>query len=716
MGRNLDDYVLQWLLAPECWELWVLGDFGTGKTWFSRHFARLLASKKLEGIRCLPTPIIVPLRQIRGVTDVYGLIQPCLARRWIGLAAGKDTLDWVMNHGMLALILDGADECRDAIFQARQVAGAHTKVIITCRTHYFDSLAEYQRALGIPRTSLNVVELKGFDDDALAEAIRARYPRDGDKRQAELGRWPELWDMAHRPLFLDMILRSLGRATLSDAPTVADVYDRYVTSALRTRPVGSMRRALRAALEQLARKGQEQERRATQFSRDEVLDAILGASAKRRRSAVYEALHAGSVLVRNPSDLFEFGHLSFQEYFAATSLAREGKEGMETLCRHVADHDWREVCWFYASIQGRKALPVVDACLRQAREDPQCLFLAARMLQAARQQKNRRARELCEALVRLFKGKSAQRGRESDRARESWYVVTERVYDSLRRLPAAAKRTLRRQMGASDPLVRRRAVLTMFHVFEHEAFGEVARHLDPAKEEDEHVRWHAAEALSEAAEQGDLATLLKYARKANDKNDRYVIIRGNVLWAHSRHGYQPPPGLPPFDTNLLDRLHRTVANSRVSRDVRAHGALLLGRCANALGVSKRRKAEIGELLSGLLKKRTDWRGYVARALGELGWKDGTVPLCRYIETSGDDEIWLRYAVDAVEKLAQPISRHIAAIDKAARGLPDQLRHLRSRLEACAAQLRADRRARRARKHPNVGDDRTEMQQCETPPA
>jgi hypothetical protein len=702
MGKNLDEYVLKWLNSGADCLLWLLGDFGTGKTWFSTHFAHKLAEMKVDDTtRAPPTPVVVLLRQYTHTTDMFQAVQEVLDKGGAHLAAGRDTVEWLIAQRKLVPVFDGADEHATALRDAHQLAARGCHVIVTCRTHYFDSVSKMLPTLGVDdaQTPVAWITHLGFNEDSLVEAIRRRCPRDWQQKQAALTRRPDLWELVHRPLFLDMVLQALDETTSRKAQTVADVYKGHVDQVLHTRwqehPQGSiMTGVLPRALKRLARMGQETSPRMIKFSRDVLLQVAQevrqnddATVANVEIEDIREAMCTGSVLVRNPQDNYEFGHLSIQEYFAATAFVDLGADGESLVCAHVADDDWREVCWLYASAGGNVA-SLLDACLAAGSPDhPKPLFLAARAHEAAKQSDDDGLSKLGDALIALFMNEQPA------------YHDLQQIYDSIRRMGKAGRNTLRRHIRSKDPRIRRRCVLTWFESFGHEAFEEVLPYLDPEQEESRHVRWHVAEVLAEVAQevtnQEALERFLAYGENPDP------IIRGNALWARTTSNKVSSTTHDAIERivdelNLLvagdfgqvaDELKPFVENDEQSHHPRAHGALLLGRCVAALPWDDEKKRPVGDMLSTLLRPESDWSGYVARGLGELGWIGAVPPLCHYLATSQDDEIWMRYAVDAVENLAQPEQDHISAIEKARDGVPAEYPSLRPRLEALAARLK-----------------------------
>lgn len=674
--ETLDDYVLRWLRQQVSRELWVLGDFGTGKTWFAHHVGKHIASQITTGAP-LPTPVVIALREYASIGDDREAFVRMLKKRGLDLANGETTLDWLLREGRLLLILDGADEAFDSLWRLKALSG-ECSVIITCRTHYFPTVEKYTAALDLKADAASVVEIRGLDDKGVINAIKARQPKRGTAISRSLARCPDLYDLAHRPLFLDMLVEQFNGKPRQFTPTIAQVYDSYILKAIERRckkgPDGAiLARTLEQALRLLAHKGQKAKPRQLRFNLSELLDAAIAVVPRKRasqeRQAIASSLHGDTVLVRNPEDSrFEFGHLSLQEYLAAKHLSTLATPGKRDIEGHVADEDWQEVCYFYASVS-QDARSLAKACLKKARRSPQCLFLAARCLEAARQLGVPEARQVADALVMLFGGRETKA-----------YKFLEDIYRAIGNLGPAAKLALRVNFANGSPVIRRRCALTWFESFGHDAFDELLPWLEkgslrPLNVENRHVRWHIAEVLAEVAARGDLPRLEPFT------SDSDLLVRGNILWTFARFRRRTPQGIAPLSPGIIEELRRIV-KSPGNIHPRAHGALLLGRCIKTLGWEPAQCEDIGKMLCALLDIPSEWRGYVARAIDEMDWTDGVPALCKYLAESGDDEIWLRYAVDAVERMAK--EQHVPAIYRAAEAMKGT-RHvfLHTRLKALA---------------------------------
>jgi hypothetical protein len=261
------------------------------------------------------------------------------------------------------------------------------------------------------------------------------------------------------------------------------------------------------------------------------------------------------------------------------------------------------------------------------------------------------------------------------------YALLQRIYEALRRMGEAGRQALRRHSKpASDPIIRRRCFLAWYESFGEEAFGEVLPYLRSNMSLDQHTRWHAAEVVAESAMQANAREMIPLSNALDP------IVRGNVIWGLVRNGVGGVSEICPSADKLVEDLHNTVFSGRDLHE-RAHAALLLGRFVARVAPDTISKDRLGQRLATLLWDKTSvWRGYVSRALCELGWRGAVPLLCRYVTDSRDSEIWLHYAVDAIEKLADV--GHATIIAKASKGLSRSYEDLSFRLGLCAARLDA----------------------------
>jgi hypothetical protein len=253
----LDAFLDAWLAAPERNHLSLLGDFGTGKTWFVRR----LAWRYSNGGRRVP--LLIALRDYSRAYDIeQALTDACVNRFGIQLAAGFKTLQRLTDEGRLLLIFDGFDEMErrasdyrtalENFWQIARLVSPRAKILLACRTSFFRHRTEEQEVLEQGREPVRVkagddvidlaghkgfevVHLTGFDDAQIRLALQKRIPAWWEPLFERIRALPRIEDLAHRPVLLDMIARTLPEIASPEDLNLATLYEGYTDNLLRKR-------------------------------------------------------------------------------------------------------------------------------------------------------------------------------------------------------------------------------------------------------------------------------------------------------------------------------------------------------------------------------------------------------------------------------------------------------------------------------------------------
>lgn len=237
---HLDDaesMITGWLNTGKQSGLLLLGDFGTGKTSLCTHlFCKLAISYLRRGGRI---PIFVSLKNVETVSAQS--IVDCVARG--GIKSDWSTLSELSMQGKLLFILDGFDEMVKktdwqktlADFQAilQLFRRGRTKVIVTCRTHYFlkdsdiwgedTALMERLRAA----QDFRIISLEPFGPDQILEFLSRRVQNPQEMWQ-KIRETYNLADLCKRPLLIDLIVTSLPELVASGRNIDSfSLYDTY---------------------------------------------------------------------------------------------------------------------------------------------------------------------------------------------------------------------------------------------------------------------------------------------------------------------------------------------------------------------------------------------------------------------------------------------------------------------------------------------------------
>jgi predicted NACHT family NTPase len=231
-ARNgwIDGYIDRWLDDPSKEHISVLGEFGTGKTWFVFHYAWTALQKyqdaKKRGIERPRVPLIIPLRDYAKAVTVQSLFSEFFFRKHEIPLPGYSAFEQLNRMGKLLLIFDGFDEMADRVDRQKmidnfwtlaQVVAPGAKAILTCRTEHFPEATEGRALLGAElRAStaaltgrppqFEVLELEKFDDTQIHQVLSLRA--NATAVEMVMGN-AQLLDLARRPVMTELILEAL---------------------------------------------------------------------------------------------------------------------------------------------------------------------------------------------------------------------------------------------------------------------------------------------------------------------------------------------------------------------------------------------------------------------------------------------------------------------------------------------------------------------------
>ncbi|MDY7041673.1 MAG: restriction endonuclease, partial [Chloroflexota bacterium] len=154
----IDDYIDDWLKERSRLHISILGEFGTGKTWFCRHYAYHRLARYLADPVHERLPLLVTLRDFTKATTAQQLINDALLEKYKLPLVGSafEVFERMNRQGKLLLILDGFDEMArkvdyqtvvDNFWELAGVVVAGSKVLLTSRTEYFRYAQESEKVL-----------------------------------------------------------------------------------------------------------------------------------------------------------------------------------------------------------------------------------------------------------------------------------------------------------------------------------------------------------------------------------------------------------------------------------------------------------------------------------------------------------------------------------------------------------------------------------------
>ena len=242
----IEGYINQWLDDPVKEHLSVLGEFGTGKTWFAFHYAWLALQEylkaKKKGTQRPRIPLVIPLRDYAKAVSIESLFSEFFFRKHnIGLS-GYSAFEQLNRMGKLLLIFDGFDEMaarvdRQAMinnfWELAQVVGtAGTKAILTCRTEHFPEALEGRTLLNAELQAstknltgetpqFEVLELEKLNDEQIKQVLEFKAK---PETVASVINNQQLLDLARRPVMIDLIIEALPDIEAGKPVDISRVY------------------------------------------------------------------------------------------------------------------------------------------------------------------------------------------------------------------------------------------------------------------------------------------------------------------------------------------------------------------------------------------------------------------------------------------------------------------------------------------------------------
>ncbi|MEG3879832.1 hypothetical protein QT972_20975 [Microcoleus sp. herbarium7] len=226
----IDGYIDRWLDDPSKEHVSVLGEFGTGKTWFTLHYAWRILQKyreaKQQSVARPRLPLIILLRDYAKAIKVDNIIAGFFFTKH-NIRLNAEVFDQLNKMGKLLLIFDGFDEMAARVdrqqminqfWELAEVVKPGAKVILTCRTEHFPEAREGRALLnaellastaalnGLPAPQFEVLELEKFNDQQIRQVLS--FQAEETTVEKVMGN-PLLSDLAKRPVMMELVLEAL---------------------------------------------------------------------------------------------------------------------------------------------------------------------------------------------------------------------------------------------------------------------------------------------------------------------------------------------------------------------------------------------------------------------------------------------------------------------------------------------------------------------------
>jgi hypothetical protein len=241
---GIDLYIDRWLENPMTQHISILGEFGTGKTWFVLHYAerclRAYLEAKQKGLPRPRLPLVISLRDWAKALSVESMLAGFFYTQH-NIRLNSAVFDRLNQMGKLLLIFDGFDEMAakvdhqsmiDNFWELAKVVTTNAKVILTCRAEHFPTaqvgretlrgelLDSTARLIGVS-PQFETLELMKFDDLQIREMLGRRTNEVTVEKVMGNG---QVLDLLRRAVMAEFVLAALPEIEAGAEIDLARVY------------------------------------------------------------------------------------------------------------------------------------------------------------------------------------------------------------------------------------------------------------------------------------------------------------------------------------------------------------------------------------------------------------------------------------------------------------------------------------------------------------
>jgi predicted NACHT family NTPase len=245
----IEGYIKQWLSDDSKEHVSILGEFGTGKTWFSFHYAwdclQAYKQAKDQGFERPRLPLVIALRDYNKALKVESVLSDLFFNKH-DIRLNSSVFDCLNQMGKLLIIFDGFDEMADKVdrqkminnfWELARVVCPGSKVILTSRTEHFPHDRESRQLLnaelesstakltwGSPRFEL--LELAKFNEAQIRQVLinevvdKGLNPNIVEKVMIR----SELLDLVRRPVMTELIIEAMPEIEAGKPVDMSRIY------------------------------------------------------------------------------------------------------------------------------------------------------------------------------------------------------------------------------------------------------------------------------------------------------------------------------------------------------------------------------------------------------------------------------------------------------------------------------------------------------------
>ena len=306
-------------------------------------------------------PLFFSLRDYQHVETLQSIVTKGLTEKYGIRNFDYPAFQRLLEEGRLLLIFDAFDELATlserwatvaSLRRLNEAVRGRSKVILTCRTHYFTTQAAEREGIAgsMPRggelfaelevrRNFAIVYLAPFSQEQIREFVYRHYPENTDEVMAQIARLQEVEDLASRPVLLEMILKTLPRLLEQQGPlNLATLYETFTRLWLGEVAKGdalSPEDKLRFSQALAIKLNQDDLPRIHYSALEEYVgdffQRLLRSPADRFRFD--QEIRVCDFLNRDAEGYYQFAHKSFMEFFVAQYVAAALLQGETSPCK-----------------------------------------------------------------------------------------------------------------------------------------------------------------------------------------------------------------------------------------------------------------------------------------------------------------------------------------------------------------------------------------------
>jgi len=243
---KIDDYFDKWLRLEGQLQLTVLGDYGTGKSTVAKRLEYRQAKRYLENPAKERIPVLIELKIYQKSISIESLITDLLINKYSVEIKNFNAFKLLNESGKLLLILDGFDEMASRVDKKVTLANfrefdklisENSKVILTCRTHYFKNQDEIHKLHQGTEIYKKIDEKGGYKflflnplkEEDFVIYLKKFFPENWEKYHQTIVNTYNLRELAEKPVLLELMVQTLPQIKIEENEKLnhASLYDRY---------------------------------------------------------------------------------------------------------------------------------------------------------------------------------------------------------------------------------------------------------------------------------------------------------------------------------------------------------------------------------------------------------------------------------------------------------------------------------------------------------